>query len=88
MITEDKIKTPEQYCAAYLATVYAEPIPKLQTLEVSRAFHAGIEGACRFIHRYIAGQEDTDDEILVERLVRFRSLNKQRALQLQQPQPK
>ena len=87
MIT-NKIKTPEDYCQAYLDMIYPQPISKLQVKGVSQAFHAGIEAACKFIHRHIADQQGiVDDEILVERLVRFRALNRQRALQLNQPPP-
>ena len=71
-----KIPTPKTYCNAYLDTVYDGKLEKNQHIEVSCAFYAGIEAACKFIEEHMANDEETDDEVLAKRLVRFRVLNK------------
>lgn len=77
-----KIPTPKEYCEAYFQRVYDKrSLDKVQAIEVSLAFHAGIEAMCKFMMEdFFAGEDD--DRVLEERLVRFRNINKARALHI------
>lgn len=70
-ITNDQ--TPADFLNSYLHRVYdADPLTKSQRIEVSCAFHAGIETMFKFIDS-IPGDES--DEVSAERIALFRRQN-------------
>jgi hypothetical protein len=72
-------KHPNTYLKEYLGQVYDSEISKEQSVEVSCAFHAGIEAMCKFVEDYMV-DDNVDDDDLVQRMINFRRRNKDCAM--------
>lgn len=74
-----KIKSPKDYCDSYFKGTYDGELPKQQVIEIGCAFHAGIEAVCKFMDEFM-DDPNVDDDQLVQRMIRFRKINKDCAM--------
>lgn len=79
---KSKTPDPDQYCQKYLKAVYSSPLEKAQYIEVGGAFHAGIEAMCKYMMEDFFGDKEDDDDVLIDRLVKFRQKNKDCAMHI------